>query len=224
MTREELLRSSFAAPANPDTALDAAHLAERFGLFMIILLGELVITVGSAALDRKEQDLAYWLSLIGGLVLAGALWWVYFDSAVDLNERLLSLSGGNPALAYSLYAAGHLTPAFALVMIAAGVNLSLHEHPPGPAPWFITAGLAVYFGGTRVFSSGPRRWWSGLLRGLAVAATVNLALLGQVLIAPVVVVIAAAWAVGAATIITIFRRTALRRLEDDPVAFFTDRA
>jgi low temperature requirement protein LtrA len=222
MTRAELMRATFAPPANPATAVDAAHLSERFGLFMIILLGELVITVGAAALDRPDQDLAYWLSLIGGLVLAGALWWVYFDSAVDLNERLLSLSGGNPALAYSLYAAGHLTPAFALVTIAAGVNLSLHEEPAGPAPWFITAGLAVYFGGTRVFSAGSRKWWAGLLRLAAIAGTVNLALLGEALIAPAVVAAAALWAVGAAAIITLFRRRALHRLEEDPVAFFRE--
>ena len=221
-TRMAALRSQFAPPSNPAQAVDAAHLSERFGLFMIILLGELVITVGTAALDRPEQDLAYWLSVVGGLVLAAALWWVYFASAADLNERMLSMSGGNPALAYSLYAAGHLTPAFALVVIAAGVNLSLHEDPPGTAAWFITAGLTIYLGGTRVFSSGARRWYTPLVRLAAIAATVDLALLERVLIAPAVVAVAAGWAVGAAVVVTVSQRGALRRLEKDPVAFFRD--
>ena len=220
--RAALLREMFVPPRDPGRAIDAAHLSERFGLFMIILLGELVITVGSAALDRPGQDLDYWLSLAGGLVLAGALWWIYFSSAADINERLLRVSGGNPALAYSLYAGGHLTPAFALVLLAAGVGLSLHEHPPGSAPWFITVGLTIYFGGTRVFSSGSRRWYAATGRLAAIAATVNLALLADVVSAPVVVVIAAGWAVAGAAAVSAFRRDALRRLEADPAAFFQD--
>jgi hypothetical protein len=40
--------------------------------------------------------------------------------------------------------------------------------------------------------------------------------------APVVVVIAAAWAVIAAAAVSAFRREALRRLEADPAAFFQD--
>jgi low temperature requirement protein LtrA len=220
--RDTMRQEMFAPPRDPSQAVDSAHLAERFGLFMIILLGELVITVGSAALDRPHQDAAYWLSLVGGLVLAGALWWVYFSSAADLNERLLNLSGGNPALAYTLYAGGHLTPAFALVMVAAGVGLSLHEHPPGSAPWFITVGLTIYFGGTRVFSSGSRRWYAGLGRLAAIAATVNIALLQRVVSLPVVVVVAAAWALVAAAVVSVFRANTLSRLKADPAAFLRD--
>jgi len=155
-------------------------------------------------------------------VLAGGLWWVYFSSAADINERLLRVSGGNPALAYSLYAGGHLTPAFALVLVAAGVGLSLHDHPPGSAPWFITVGLTIYFGGTRVFSSGSRRWYAAAGRLAAIAATVNLALLANLVSAPVVVAVAAAWAIVAAAAVSTFRQAALRRLEADPAAFFQD--
>lgn len=222
-SRTARLRALFKPPANARLAVDAGHLAERFGLFMIILLGELVIAVGVAAVGRQHQDTGYWLSVSGGFVLAAALWWVYFDSAADVNERLLRLSGGNPALAYSLYAGGHLLPAFSLLLIAAGVDLSLHEDPPGTAPWFVTVGMAVYFGGTRAFSSSARSAWVRLLRLLATAATVCLALLGLVLPAPGVVVAAAAWAVGAAVLVTVLRRDRLGRVDADPMAFLRDR-
>ncbi|GAA4709421.1 low temperature requirement protein A [Phytohabitans rumicis] len=222
LSRADRLRAMFAPPKDAATAVDAAHLSERFGLFMIILLGELVITVGAAALDRPQQDSAYWLSMGGGLVLAGALWWVYFDTVAGVNERLLSMSGGNPALAYSLYAAGHFTPAFALLLVVAGVNLSLHEEPPGMASWFVAVGLTVYFGGARVFSSLPRRWWARPLRLAAIAATVNLGWLNQVLSAPGVVVVATVWTIGAAVAVSLLRRNMLRRLGEDPVAFFRD--
>lgn len=218
-TREARWRIMLAPPRDPNLAIDSAHLAERFGLFMILLLGELVITVGTAALERPADDLGYWLALAGGLVLAGALWWVYFSSAVEIYERMLGFSGGNPALAYSLYAGGHLMPAFALVLMAAGVNLSLHESPPQAAVWFTTAGLAMYLAGTRVFAAGSHRWYFALARVAALAVTVNLAFLDRVLPAPAVVLVIAVWAVGTAAVTAVIRHRSLTSLGEDPVAF-----
>ncbi|WP_372661799.1 low temperature requirement protein A [Amycolatopsis kentuckyensis] len=219
-TRESRWRSMWTPPRDPNLAVDSAHLAERFGLFMILLLGELVITVGTAALERPADDLAYWASLVAGLVMAGALWWLYFTSAALIYERMLDLSGGNPALAYSLYAGGHLFPAFALVLIAAGVNLSLHESPPQAAGWFTTAGLALYLSGTRVFSAGPaERWYGSVARVAALAATVCLAFLGRVLPAPAVISVVAAWAVGSTVVAAGIRHRALEEFGSDPVAF-----
>ncbi|SED04920.1 Low temperature requirement protein LtrA [Amycolatopsis tolypomycina] len=218
-TRAARWRLMLTPPRDPNLAVDSAHLAERFGLFMILLLGELVLTVGTAALERPADDLGYWLALAGGLVLAGALWWVYFSSAVEIYERMLGYSGGNPALAYSLYAGGHLMPAFALLLMAAGVNLSLHESPPHAAAWFTTAGLTIYLAGTRVFATGSRHWYFTLARVAALAATVNLALLDRVLPAPAVVLVIAGWAVGAAAVTAVIRQRTRARLGEDPVAF-----
>ena len=38
-------------PDDPTEALDAHHFAERFGLFLIILLGEVVVEAGQASVD-----------------------------------------------------------------------------------------------------------------------------------------------------------------------------
>ncbi|MDX3193514.1 low temperature requirement protein A [Streptomyces sp. MN03-5084-2B] len=218
-TRAARWRSMLTPPRDPSLAIDSAHLAERFGLFMILLLGELVITVGTAALERPADDLGYWLALAGGLVLAGALWWVYFSSAVEIYERLLGFSGGNPALAYSLYAGGHLMPAFALLLMAAGVDLSLQESPPHAAVWFTTVGLATYLAGTRVFATGSRRWYFALARVAAVTVTVNLAFLDRVLPAPAVVLVIAVWAAGTAVVTAVIRHRSGTRLGEDPVEF-----
>lgn len=219
-SRATKMRSLLAPSTNPGRAVDSGHLSERFGLFIILLLGELVITVGGAALDHPDDDLGYWLALIGGLVLAGALWWVYFTSAAEIYERMLDLSGGNPALAYFLYAGGHLIPAFSLLLVAAGVDLSLHESPPVSAAWFVTAGLTAYLMGTRVFSMRPRKWYVNLLQIAALAATVNLALLRHVLSAPAVVAVIAVWAVISAAISARVRDGVLEDLADNPAAFF----
>jgi low temperature requirement protein LtrA len=64
------------------TPWHAEHIAERYGLFVIIVLGECVLGT-SAAVQRTlsspaglSADLA--ITGIGGLVLLFALWWLYF--------------------------------------------------------------------------------------------------------------------------------------------------
>ncbi|WP_214409530.1 low temperature requirement protein A [Sphaerisporangium fuscum] len=217
--RRDLLLAQLNAPRDQAHAVDAAHLAERFGLFMIILLGEIVISVGSGALERPEQDLTYWLGLGGGLLLAAALWWVYFTSAADINERLLMASGGNPALAHTLYAGGHIMPAFSLLVVAAGVGLSLRGDAPTGALWLVTGGLAGYLAGTRVLTAMRRNWYAAPARVLTLGATASLAGLGHFLVAPVVVAAAACWTAGVAVFVTVTGRDVLRLAGEDPTAF-----
>ncbi|GAA1742546.1 low temperature requirement protein A [Luedemannella helvata] len=218
--RRELL----APPAEPGLAVNAPHLAERFNLFMIILLGEIVISVASAAVDAHGHEAGLRVGFLAGLVLAGALWWIYFDSSAGINEFVLRASGGNPAMAYGIYAGGHVPPAFGLLLIAAGVNLSLHDAPPTAATWFVSAGLAAYMVGTRGFTLGvERRWYARLLRTLVVVATVCLALLHRVVSAPTVVVLVAVWAVAVAALVTVRGPVVMRHLREHPLRFFADR-
>jgi low temperature requirement A protein (LtrA) len=51
-------------PADPSEALDAHHFAERFGLFLIILLGEVVVEAGQAA--------QVWTALVAAMIIAAA--------------------------------------------------------------------------------------------------------------------------------------------------------
>ena len=69
------------------------------------------------------------------MILAAALWWLYFDSAAEINLKVLELSGGSTTMARAIFAVGHMLPAFALLVIAAGVGLLLEEEPPRFAYW-----------------------------------------------------------------------------------------
>lgn len=218
--RADRVRAMFAPPDDPSLAVDAAHLAERFGLFMIILLGEIVVSVGSAALDVHDKGVTYWLGLTAGLVLAAALWWIYFDSSAEINEYVLRASGGNPAMAYGLYAGGHLSPAFALLAVAAGVNLVLTEQPRPAAAWLVSAGLAGYVIGTRAVGS-TRGWRFARAIGLAaVAATVCLAFLRPLLTTTGVLVVVALWAMIIAALVSWQRPARLRQVTADPLSLF----
>ena len=139
------------APADPAEALDAHHFAERFGLFLIILLGEVVVEAGQASVDGHAAGSGGWGALIAAMILAAALWWLYFDAAAEINFQVLELSGGSPTMARAIFAVGHMVPSFALLIIASGVGLLLEEDPPKLAYGLTCVGLGIYLLGTRVF-------------------------------------------------------------------------
>ncbi|WP_090770412.1 low temperature requirement protein A [Nonomuraea maritima] len=68
------------------------HIAERYGLFAIILLGEGVLAASRgvrAALDVAELSSPFVVVAVSGLVLLFALWWLYFlvEAGDGLRER-----------------------------------------------------------------------------------------------------------------------------------------
>jgi low temperature requirement protein LtrA len=172
-------------PTDPEYALQSPHLAERFGLFMIILLGEVVASAGTAASGHVS-----WWSVAGAFMLSAALWWSYFDSSARINERLLSLSAGSPEIARSVFAFGHMFPAFGLIMAAGGLQLLV---PAGASPgylpyWLVSIGVTVYLLGTTVNAGDGRQ-----LRMVLQTLTVLLGLLGLVVSPLVFIWVMCAW-------------------------------
>jgi low temperature requirement protein LtrA len=63
------------------TSWHPQHMAERYGLFTIILLGESVLSASTgaqAALDAGGVDASFVTIAVAALVLVFALWWLYF--------------------------------------------------------------------------------------------------------------------------------------------------
>lgn len=56
-----------------------SHLPERFGLFILIVLGESIIGVVQGLAAKEELSLFAGLSGVLGMALSFGLWWVYFD-------------------------------------------------------------------------------------------------------------------------------------------------
>ena len=188
-------------PADPAERLDAHHFAERFGLFLIILLGEVVVEAGQASVQGHVATTAGWAALVAAMVLAAALWWLYFDSAAELNLKVLELSGGSPTMARAIFAVGHMLPAFALLLIAAGIGLLLEEDPPTIAYWFACVGAGIYLSGTRTFLRGALRL-PVVLRVLLLIATFQLGRLQPELSPHAYVWLLAGWVVMCAALTT----------------------
>jgi hypothetical protein len=80
-------------------------------------------------------------------------------------------------MAKAVFAVGHMLPAFALLITAAGVGLLLEADTPELAYWLTSVGAGVYLLGTRVFLRGSRRI-PGVVRTLTLVATFLLGGLG----------------------------------------------
>jgi low temperature requirement protein LtrA len=89
----ELVVPVWAEAASP-TTWHRAHISERYGLFMIIVLGESVLAASLAIRSATTgADLTAELVaiIIGGLLIVFSLWWIYFDRPED--HLLLSEKG-----------------------------------------------------------------------------------------------------------------------------------
>jgi low temperature requirement protein LtrA len=65
-----------------------SHWVERHGLIVILALGESVVAIGAGASGEAVD----WNLIAGSavaLAVATALWWLYFDAAVDATEHVL---------------------------------------------------------------------------------------------------------------------------------------
>ncbi len=109
----ELAVPPWAERAAP-TAWHPHHIAERYGLFTIILLGESVLAATrgvEGALEETEVGGPFLLIAVSGLVVLFALWWLYFlapagDGLRDRRHRSYLWGYGHYGIFTSLAALG----------------------------------------------------------------------------------------------------------------------
>lgn len=73
------------------------HIAERYGLFTIIVLGETILSSSvafQAVADERTGDATAVLTAIGALLTVFSMWWIYF--AKPAASRLVSNRGAFP--------------------------------------------------------------------------------------------------------------------------------
>ncbi|WP_328322314.1 low temperature requirement protein A [Kribbella sp. NBC_00382] len=118
----------------------AAHFAERHGLIVIIALGESIVAIGVGVTDLPIS----WPILVAsvlGLIVAAALWWIYFDATVIYGERALAAepTETRPKLARDAYTFLHFPMVAGIVLLALGLKKVLeyvgdteHHHLDDP--------------------------------------------------------------------------------------------
>jgi low temperature requirement protein LtrA len=108
------------------------HFAERHGLIIIIALGESIVAIGAGA--GTEMDLGIGIAAVLGIVVAAALWWLYFDVvALVAERRLQNAAEGRERnqIARDSFSYLHLPMVAGIVLVALGLKKTLgHVEDP----------------------------------------------------------------------------------------------
>ncbi|MFI6294712.1 low temperature requirement protein A [Nonomuraea sp. NPDC050790] len=115
------------------------HIAERYGLFTIILLGESVLAASrgvTAALDASAISSPFVIIAVSGLVVLFALWWLYF--LVEAGKGLK----GRRDRSY-LWGYGHFGVFAALAALGAGLEVAVEQSGHAVVAGALTVGYAV---------------------------------------------------------------------------------
>ncbi|MDQ6850100.1 MAG: low temperature requirement protein A [Actinomycetota bacterium] len=134
---------------------DAGHLAERFGLFVLIALGESVVAVGTST-PTGELTLVEGLAIAAAFALSCGLWWVYFHFAADAMRHALATARVQADITRLVLSYGHLAFIAAIILVAVGLRTSVHN-PGHPLSATVTG---LLFGGCALYlaSFGFTRW------------------------------------------------------------------
>jgi low temperature requirement protein LtrA len=127
---------------------DAAHLPERFGLFVIIALGETLVGIGQGGTrNALEGSEAFTLSV--AFVLSCGLWWTYFQYGASATEHALKTARVPAVLVRSIFSYGHLAFVAGIILAAAGMAQAAAEPTArlhGEHALLLGAGVALYIG------------------------------------------------------------------------------
>ncbi|WP_446215733.1 low temperature requirement protein A [Micromonospora sp. IBHARD004] len=160
---------------------ETAHLPERFGLFLIIALGETVVAVGGQAAGAHLDGPGY-LALALGFTLIVLLWWTYFHFGAPAVRHSLEHDPARARIVTDVFSYAHLGYVIAIILIAVGLK-KLLAHPmdvPHTLPELLLGpGLAVYLLGFcyarwRMFGAATLQRSTAALACCAVAAAAPL--------------------------------------------------
>jgi len=178
---------------------DPGHVAERYGLFTIIVLGEsIVVAVAVAGLETGSSVAAALVAALG-FVIAAAIWWLYFgifrSMPIDRGFGSRFVWAQGHLLVFGGIAAAAVGVEFAIEAAAAGEPLELADRLP------LGAGLGAYMAALAAIRRASRGadWVVGL-RLAGAGAVLALAIAGLGLEPLGFVALVAALVVGEAAI------------------------
>ena len=203
---------TFRIPGLPRVAPEAwsvgtEHFTERFGLFIILALGESIVITG-ATTSELVLDTPRVVAFGMAFLATAALWWLYFSAVARIAQRHLELSENRTVLARDAYTYLHVVIVAGVIVSAVGDELVI-AHPTEVLPGFevtaVVAGPAIYLLAHALFRlriAGSVSWkrLGGALACLVVGllgAFVPALVVGALLIAVLVAVIASEYVAAA---------------------------
>ena len=161
------------------------HIAERYGLFTIIVLGECVLAASIAiqsGLDAGDDVPGVAAVAAGGLLIVFAMWWAYFDSPAELVMARARRAFETTPRASFIWGYGHYLLFASAAAVGAGLEVAVDRvtgHTAisaGQAGAALTVPVAIYvislwflFGPHK--QPGPMRTFALPVTALLVLAT-----------------------------------------------------
>jgi low temperature requirement protein LtrA len=122
------------------------HFAERFGLFVILALGESIVITG-ATTSALALDTPRILAFVMAFLASAAIWWLYFSSVASMGQHYLEVAESRTTLARDAYTYLHVVFVAGIILSAVGDELVI-AHPKEALPPYegaaVVAGPAVY--------------------------------------------------------------------------------
>jgi low temperature requirement protein LtrA len=122
------------------------HLPERFGLFVIIVLGEAIVAVVNGVSEMQWQFMSVTFAVLG-FCIAFSLWWVYFENVGGKALQAAGTAGQTRVLQTWLY--GHLPLVLGIAMAGIGVKHMIMSDPmtglPDADRWLLCGSLALCY-------------------------------------------------------------------------------
>jgi low temperature requirement protein LtrA len=157
----ELSIPIWAQAAGQRTPWHGGHIAERYGLFTIIVLGEAVLAASTAlqaAVTAEGLSVSMVTLGLGGFLLIGAMWWAYFKhSAAEEGD----LRVARQALAWGY---GHYVVFAAAAAVGAGLQVAAdltHEETaisPVAASLAVAVPTSIYLAAGWLVNTSGRSW------------------------------------------------------------------
>jgi low temperature requirement protein LtrA len=123
-----------------------AHFSERFGLFIIIALGESIVITG-ATVSGADLNAAILAAFATAFLTTAAMWWLYFTYVARIAERRLELAENRTRMARDAYTYLHVVLVAGIIVSAVGDELVI-AHPSEPLAdaevAAVVAGPAIY--------------------------------------------------------------------------------
>lgn len=131
--------------------VDPVHFAERHGLFIIIVLGEILVAIGVAAREHELTLDVSW-AILASAFLASVLWWAYFGFISRFGEEALSVGHGveRARLARDFFTLGHFPIVLGLAFLASVIeHVVAHptEHLHTDELWLLGTATVLIAGG-----------------------------------------------------------------------------
>ncbi|MBB3945326.1 low temperature requirement protein LtrA [Rhizobium skierniewicense] len=129
--------------------LSGEHLAERCALFVIICLGETILTTGRTATEYMNSGLTF-VVFCSAFATTILMWWIYFHHGQEKVSEKADDTGEPEKIAQNLFNYGHLPIVTGIILTAVGEDFSL-SHSQDPSTWREALAIA---GGPILFLAG----------------------------------------------------------------------